>query len=317
MKNGLAEYLKVFCKKRVFVTTLIIINSLVISGLSWAVSLHKILYIHDGEFVGQLCSVVPAKGMTPVCLADGGYGSPSWRPHGNLIAAELKTRQGTKLVILNKNGRLVRALSKSKGCYRPEWSPDGRYLYAINYRLGHAIRRWNLESHRFKDIPVRGFGKEYSYLQGISFSPNYKRAAISVDKFKKILISDVYGDHFRVRKILPGKFHYVAQSVWIDNDRLLFVGVKKNDDRGEIWQLNIGRGELWQLNVLTGKIKKISIRGLSLRDFVTLSPDHKSVVICATDNPQDPKWSLWLYKLGSPTATRITNGIEDVDPDWR
>ena len=48
-------------------------------------------------------------------------------------------------VLLVARGREVRRLTDSSDYIRPIWSPDGRFILAINHGLGSAIGRWDAE----------------------------------------------------------------------------------------------------------------------------------------------------------------------------
>lgn len=285
---------------------LIFIISTPINGL--AGELADILYINWG----RLCSISPVSDNKPVCSnfmeeCD----SPSWQPRGTQIVVEAGEHDGPKkLVLLSSDGTLIKPLAQSSGFIRPVWSPNGKFIYALSYELKNSIGRWDGQGENFRQISIKGADNQYEYLQMISFSPSGKLAAILTDKFKRMLIAELQGQSFSVKKILPRDFKYVSQSAWLDDNHLLFVGGKESN-----------RGELWELNIGDESIKKIGIAGLWLRDFITLSSDNKSVAVCAMpDNHKIPSWNLWKYDLDSASVTRLTkgtNGAEDVDPFWR
>ena len=270
--------------------------------------LADILYIDWGK----LCSVSPVPGTKPVCSnfmeeCD----SPSWQPKGTEIVVEAGEHDGPKkLVLLSSDGTLIKPLAQSSGFIRPVWSPNGKFIYALSYELKNSIGRWDGQGENFRQISIKGADNQYEYLQMISFSPSGKLAAILTDKFKRMLIAEIQGQSFSVKKILPRDFKYVSQSAWLDDNHLLFVGEKESN-----------RGELWVLNINDGSIKKIGITGLWLRDSITLSSDNKSVAVCAApDNQETASWNLWKYDLDSAKVTRLTTGTkgaEDVEPSWR
>jgi WD40 repeat protein len=272
-------------------------------SLSWGGELLPIVY----SSLGELCSTTPTKAK-PACLkSQKEYGSPSWQPNGHYIVAEAGYHDAShELVLLKSDGAVLRIISKSTDFIRPIWSPDGRYIYALNYDQPKTIRRWDSEGKKFTDLPVKGAENEYEYLQMISFSPNRKRAAILLDNFMKMLLVEVYEDHFQAVKTIPKDYSYVSESVWLDDNNLVFIG-KKADSRGE----------LWKINVSSEAVQKVGIPGLWLRDSVTLSPDRKAVIVCAMPDNEETKWSLWYYSFGAQHATRITNGLEDVSPSWK
>jgi hypothetical protein len=256
---------------------------------------------------GGLCSVSHTGGAIKCVKSKKEYGSPSWQPKGSNIVAESGYHDGAhNLELLKNDGTAIRRLHKSSEFIRPVWSQDGRYIYGLSYSQPRSIRRWDSEGKKFVDIPVRGAEAEYKYLQMISFDPSHKRAVILLDHFKKMLLVTVHDDHFQAIKIIPKDYSYVSESVWLDENNLIFIG-KKNDKRGELWKLNVD----------SEKIQMVGVPGLWLRDTVTLSPDRKSVIVCAMSDDDKTKWSLWRYSLGSPRAERITTGTEDVSPSWR
>jgi len=257
--------------------------------------------------LGQLCSTTP-DGATNFCISsEKEYRSPSWQPNGDHIVAGSGYHDGAyELVLLNKDGSLIRYLYKSNKFIRPVWSPDGEFIYGLNYSYAKSIRKWDSEGKKFTDVPVKGAESEYKYLQMISFSPSNKRAVLLLDNFNKMLLVSVYNDHFQAIKIILKDYSYVSQSVWLDDNNLLFVG-KKDEPRGELWELNVD----------SEKVRKLGVPRLWLRDFVTLSPDGKAVIVCAMPDNEETKWNLWHYSFGSPHAKRITDGIEDVSPYWR
>jgi len=207
---------------------------------------------------------------------------------------------------LKKDGAVLRRLSESSEFIRPVWSPDGKYIYGLNYSHQRSIRRWDSEGKRFTDIPIKGAEGEFKYLQMIAIDPSNKRAAILLDDFKKMLLVTIHEDHFQAIRTLPKDYSYVSEAVWVDEKNLLFVGKKSES-----------RGELWKLNVDSEKIQKVGVPKLWLRDSVTLSSDRKSVIVTAMPDNEEKKWSLWRYTFGTPVAERITVGTEGVSPNWR
>jgi Tol biopolymer transport system component len=249
-----------------------------------------------------VCSVSVENTAKPLCTTLH-YQDLSWQPHGNRIVA---VGPGG-LVLLDSKGRLTsKAEGQSAG--RPTWSPDGQYIYAISGTVGGYVLRWNSTGKNRVIIPVIGVGDPRPYFQMISLSPSGKRAAILTLGFKSMLISDVSDKAWTATKILPRGFNYVAQSAWLDDEHLLFVG--KQDST---------RGELWELDLQSESITRRGIDGLWLRDFVTLSPDAKSVVVTGTKDGEDASWNLWQYSLETSRLTRLTSGLrsEDVGPSWR
>lgn len=261
-----------------------------------------------------LCSVSPMPGSKPRCLR--GYDGGSWQPNGNRILAY--GRDG--LAFLTAKGKLIEKIGGGNP-YRATWSPGGHYLYAVNYKLGRAVERWDADGKNRVVMPVKGLenrqlsppGQPYpNSFQMISLSPSGKWAALLTMGFNHMLIVEVGDKSMTALKVLPRGFSYVAQSAWLDEDHLLFVG-----ERGS------GRQELWELDIRSGKVTRRGIDGLWLRDFVALSPNRKSVVVTAMGKRKNgsltDSWNLWLYSLETSRAVRLTTEPdgEDVDPSWR
>lgn len=257
---------------------------------------------------GKLCTVASAADVKVHCLReDFEFDSPAWQPGGRTLVVGAGAYDGPrKLLLLNSDGKTIRSLSKSSGFIRPAWSPDGKSIYAVNYTLGQAVGRWNAEGKHFNSIPVQS-SEPFGYVQMLAISPNGERAALLVDDFKEMLIAQVSNHGLNVDRIFPKHFSYVSQAAWIDNTRLLFVGRQYNQ-----------RAELWELNTQTGAVKARGIKGLWIRDYLALSPDRTTVVVCGSAvGAKQTRWGLWSYSLKRSSLVQLTNGIEDVDPAWR
>jgi hypothetical protein len=240
------------------------------------------------------------------------YEDASWQPHGDRIVA---VGHGG-IVFLDSKGRLINRAVGSSG-YRPAWSPDGQHVHAINYDLGRAVEKWDSSGRNRIVLPVTGLEDQQlrsgdvplpNILQMISLSPSGKWAALLTRDFKEMLIAEVGDTSLSVRKVIPRGFRYVAQSAWLDDEHLLFIG-----------KLDSTRGELWELDVQTGTTRRRGIDGLWLRDYFALSPDGKSVLVTAVNDAQSVSWNLWQYSLETSHSKQLTMGreTEDVEPSWR
>ncbi len=264
--------------------------------------LQPIVYSSSGE----LCSV-SSLANPPTCVeAVGEFRDPAWQPHGDRLAVEAGVHDGAyELELRDRQGSKIGQLEKWPGFIRPTWSRDGHHIYALSYELGAAVGRWDRDGQHFRVLPVSGVNGKQPYFQMLSFSPSGGRFALLNSKFDGFQIGRVSGEGFSVERALPTGFEYVAGSAWLDEESLLFVGKKQN-----------GPSSLWTLHVDQGDVTPVDTPGLFLRDFLALSPDGKSVVLCATKVGEATSWSLWLYVFGAPSATRLTKGVEDVSPTW-
>ena len=284
-----------------------VISALVAAGAvsqACAADLGEIIY----SSWGQLCSAA-AQGGTDHCIEGAKeVNSPVWQPGGDLIVANRGEHDGPhELVLLRSDGKLKARLEKSSSFIRPVWSPDGNYIYAIRYSLGAQLGRWEKTGKGFRAIPILGADGMFEYVQMLAFSPSGNQLSVLVDKFQTMLIADVQPDAIKVQRQVPRNFTYVSGSAWLDESRLLFVGKQEGE-----------RQELWEMKTNDGSATKRGIQNLWLRDFITLSPDRRSVVVCGVaDNVKETKWNLWKYSLESAALVRLTNGTEDVSPNWR
>ncbi len=272
------------------------IFALVVVSSGVSQELGPILYTNTEK---GLCSVSAEVGAKPRCIKSR-FEEASWQPHGNRIVAGGPA-------FLDSRGRFLNWAEGGSGI-RPVWTPDGRHIYAINYKLGSAVERWDAFGKNRVVIPVTGLDNPQLFLQMISFSPSEKRAAVLTKDFREMLITDVSDKALSVRKILPRGFHYVSQSVWLDEEHLLFVGKRESKCQG-----------LWELDVQSESLAKRGIDGLCLSDSVTLSPDRNSVVVTAWREGQGG-WHLWQYFFQPPRLIKLTEGgvwDEDVNPSWR
>jgi len=299
--------MKTLLSKLIFSVLLFLLVSFERSLAAPSQELDSILYSSwDG-----LCSISDAPQSLPYCLKLP-YKNAEWQPHGNQIVAE----SPDGLLLLNRRGRVIRKLVSGDGI-RPRWTPDGRYIYAIKYDQGSFLERWDstgktklaIPVHIPRDFKLPASGKPpLQSFQMISFSPSGAKVALLSMDFKELLIADVGNSSISVLTIMPAGFSYVSSSVWLDEEHLLFVGQKGSE-----------RADLWELDVRSGTTKQNRIPGLWLRDFVTLAPDRRTVVVTATKDTKPPSWNLWMYTLGGATAIQLTRdqGAEDCEPSWR
>jgi Tol biopolymer transport system component len=285
---------------RLFAVTVL---CLVSTQAGFAQSLQGILYTSWGS----LCGLAPAGGR-PQCLKGRDeFDSPSWQPGGARIVAEAGQHDGPhSLVLLDRAGRQLRRLDGSSGYIRPTWTPDGQNIFAINYELGSAVARWDAKGTNKTTLRVVGGSEAGRRFQMISVSPSGNRAALLTMHFEEMILATISAGGLTAFATVPRDFSYVSQSVWRDEDHILFVG--KRDSR---------TADLWELSVSTGAVTKFGIDGLSLRDQIVISPDRQAVAVTAAENSGNGNWNVWSYSLSTQRKTRLTNGTEEIVASWR
>lgn len=275
-------------------------------------SLDDIIYTSEG----QLCGASVEVNAESRCIeSDIEYESPAWRPGGHSIVAVVEYPDGSRsLALLRPDGTQLARIPDSSDFIRPVWSPDGHHIYAVSSALGSSIGRWDENGRNFRAIPVRGIPIRgtvgpFEDIQTISFSPNGASIAIIAEGFHQMLIAEFEQDSFRVTMRSPEGFASVGSSAWLDDSHLLFVGNR-----------DVRRADLWELEVENGSTQEREIPGLRIRDCLALSPDNRSVVVCgvAEGRSEDaPRWNLWHYTFASSELKKLSNGAEDLSPNWK
>lgn len=102
--------------------------------------------------------VVPAGGGNPsaVTAADNDDLNPTWSPDGEELAfagssPEAKSRRSHPIEILNLKSRVVTALRDSAGYYGPRWSPDGKWLLAVDSNAMGLVL-YNFSTQKWEDL---------------------------------------------------------------------------------------------------------------------------------------------------------------------
>ncbi len=188
--------------------------------------------------------------------------------------------------------------------YRPQFDPEGRYLYAVNY--GAEIYRYSLKDREWTRLPVQGM--QDLHVQEIAISPSGHLAAISPGDFKGFLIAEATPDHFRVLRTVLTDFSNCTSASWIDDSHVVFLGRKTE-----------GYQFVWLLNLETGQLSQLTHPPLGTRDSLSLSRDGHSVVFTASDTISPAEWTLWRLDLGAKEPIRLTPGKRDSSllfPAW-
>jgi hypothetical protein len=169
----------------------------------------------------------------------------------------------------------------SSNYIRPTWSPDGRFIFAINYGVGSAIGRWSVDGMNKTRVPVTGGTETGRAFQMVSFSPSGNRAALLTMDFRDMVLARRNDRGFDVFAKVRAGFRYVSHSAWRDEDHLLFVG--KRESTG---------GELWEVAISTGRLTRRGVDRLWLRDQLAISPDRESVIVTAVSDSKAPAWNV-------------------------
>jgi Tol biopolymer transport system component len=160
--------------------------------------------------------------------------------------------------------------------YRPQFDPEGKYLYAVNY--GPEIFRYSLKGGEWTRLPVQGI--QDLQVQEIAVSPSGHLAAMSPADFKGLLIAEVAPNHFRVLRTVLSDFDNCTSTHWIDDTHIVFLGRK-----------TAGYQSVWLLNLGTGQLSQLTHPPLGTRDFLSLSSNGSSVVFTASDTIMPAEWT--------------------------
>jgi Tol biopolymer transport system component len=255
---------------------------------------------------GQLCSIDIQKDEKPSCYSSS-LRDLSFSPDGRLLAASTtpSDRIPSRIAVLDRSGATRRYLPGSDEFIRPVWSPDGNYIYAVINAHGHAsVGRWRWPSGEKALVPVENLASGCRGINSLSLSSAGDRAVLLCD-FKQLYLAEVRSDLLRVERELAPQFSYVSLPTWFDESHLLAVARIK---KGEI-------ANLWRIDSATGFAEIVPTPELALQDYVTVSPDRKSVVVTGS-RPNGHIWRLWRIDLDDQKQTQLTSGTEDVAATW-
>jgi dipeptidyl aminopeptidase/acylaminoacyl peptidase len=258
---------------------------------------------------GALCSINYPTERQAFCLTSS-FANPSFSPNGQNLAAVSTTTSfaghpSSKIVVFDRSGKSIGALSESDAFVRPVWSPDGNYIYAVVDANHHAsVGRWRWPSGDRALLPVQDLEQSCNKIDSLSLSPAGDRAVLLCN-FKQLYLAEVRSDLFRVERELPLQFSYVSSPKWFDESHLLAIARLKE---GEV-------ANLWRIDSATGLAEIVPTPELALRDYVTVSPDNKAIIVTGSRR-QPLKWRLWHIDLSDKKQTELTGGDEDVAATW-
>src|SRR3984957_18561671 len=86
-----------------------------------------------------------------------GDGDPSWSPNGDAIAFGISAQKaGTSkehpIQILNLKSHKLSALPDSGGYFSPRWSPDGRWILAVDGHPPGGVELFNIGTGKWEEL---------------------------------------------------------------------------------------------------------------------------------------------------------------------
>lgn len=104
--------------------------------------------------------VVPATGGLPEQVTTGALNDPSWSPRGDALAFGVRdpydpAREQHLIRILDLKSRTVTPLPASNHYFSPRWSPDGRWLLALEQDT-FAMELYNFETRTWEQLGKLG-----------------------------------------------------------------------------------------------------------------------------------------------------------------
>jgi len=227
--------------------------------------------------------------------------------HRNRTLALVGSQRGggpQSIFLLTWPGAKLRRIPYPSGAapYRPQFDPEGRYIYAVNY--GPEIFRYSLQGGHWARLPVDGV--KDIHVQMLALSPSGHLAVISPADFKGFLIAEVAPDHFRVTRTVLSDFDSCTSAQWIDENHIVFLGRKTP-----------GYQFVWLLDLETGQLRQLTQPPIGTRDFLSLSRDGTTLVFTATDT--NFEWTLWRLNLNSQGPIRLLPPKPDdsyLFPTW-
>jgi Tol biopolymer transport system component len=145
--------------------------------------------------------VVSAEGGTPEELLrqDTAEGDPGWSPDGTrLVFSRLPDNANTSDIrIMDLNTRQVSIIPDSAGLFSPRWSPDGRYIAAMDftrnstklYLYDFQAGKWSQWVNDLGGIAYPSWtpdGRFVQYVSSRASTPSYNRVKVGSDQIQHL-----------------------------------------------------------------------------------------------------------------------------------
>jgi hypothetical protein len=202
---------------------------------------------------------------------------------GSLYLLHLKTL---------KVERIYKEVRAKHSLYRPQFDPEGSYLYAVNYFAG--IYRYCLASRAWKKIRISGI--DALKPQGLSFSKSGRKVAISAGDFKGFYIAGVANGAFDVQGRVATDFLSCISPQWIGDEEIVFAGRKE-----------AGLQHIWKLDFSSGRLDQITGLHIGTRDFLSLSRDEKTIVFTGTSLDEKLELGIWKISIDGTGLKQLTH----------
>ena len=172
------------------------------SGLPrWSPDGKQIVFIGTEPGKSDHIFMISAQGGNPEQLTNGenGESDPSWSPGGDAIAlgANFGLTKQQPIQILNLTTRKLSALPDSGKYYSPRWSPDGRWIVAVDSETG-ALELFNFSSQKWEQLTkLQGAYEDWSrnsecvYFFGGATSENSPEYRVCLSDRRPQLVADL------------------------------------------------------------------------------------------------------------------------------
>ena len=145
--------------------------------------------------------VVSAQGGTPEELLpqDTSEGDPGWSADGTrlVFSREPDTANASDIRILDLNTREVTTLPESSGLFSPRWSPDGRYIAALDFARSSTklflydvqAGKWSQWANDPKGISYPAWTADSHFIQYQNGNvPNYNRVKVGSGQIQSLFV---------------------------------------------------------------------------------------------------------------------------------